>query len=72
MATKQDSEMANEVINYRGYACTRSQAYRHAFAATGGNHLSAERMSYGISIPMLTDEQRERYLTFADMTNGEK
>ncbi len=69
MRAKQVSEMSHEIINYRGYACTRSQAYQHAFAATG-NHLSAERMSYGISIPVLTDEQRGRYLTFDAMPRG--
>jgi hypothetical protein len=57
---------AKQIINYRGFAATRAQAYKHAFAATK-NHLSAERMAYGFSVPVLTREQIARYLPFETM-----
>lgn len=65
------SEMhESQIINYRGFACTRRQAYDHAFKKIK-NHLSAERMAYGFSIPVLTAEQIARYLPFKVMIEWE-
>lgn len=54
-----------EIINYRGFACTRAQAYEHASKRVP--HNSAERMAYGFDIPILTPEQIARYLKFEDL-----
>lgn len=60
----------NEIINYRGCAATREQAYNHALKATG-DFLSAERMSYGPNVKPLTPDQIKRYVPFEKMDFGD-